>query len=513
MTEKYNPKYKKNQLIYGNGKYVVGVTGWSDRKYISTKLDPTSYAALGQLYSPHNGLSFLVRNLLYNPQIHTVVTLNCTLQDKKSGSLQALKDFFLNGVNLNAIHPTQLWVVDSKIESFIDKEIPYDSLLLLMKRIRFIETNDVLHFSEVLKANEKPRKNYKVGKPLSFPEPVVKSKQLPGYVYGHIVRGETVSEVWVKLLAKIRKYGIKRPTGYDGELQEVINLMGIISHEPFTFSVPNYLPVTPKGVEEYLPQILDDMPYKEGVKYTYSQRLRSWFGKDQIEQVIYKLKKEKDSASAVMSLWDAGSGTHKYKYGPLDKFVNSIRRFGRDWSDSDHDHGGSPCLNHIWTKITNDSLSMTCLFRSHDMFSAYCSNMFGLRALQKHIYDVLRETYSDLKIGNLISISESAHIYDHSWGYADEVIKEQLKKINTISYDDPCGNFLIEFSSSTSRIVVKQLDRTTGQIVREYSNKNPLLLIRIIGQENPDIDPIHMGYLGMEIYKCKIQGEHYEQDK
>jgi len=31
------------------------------------------------------------------------------------------------------------------------------------------------------------------------------------------------------------------------------------------------------------------LPIGEGVKYTYGQRLRSWFKHDQIEQVIQKL--------------------------------------------------------------------------------------------------------------------------------------------------------------------------------------------------------------------------------
>jgi len=65
------------------------------------------------------------------------------------------------------------------------------------------------------------------------------------------------------------------------------DLMAIVTEEPdgFYFPEPNYLPCD-RAFIKYISQILDDAPYREGVKYTYGQRLRSWFKHDQIEQVI-----------------------------------------------------------------------------------------------------------------------------------------------------------------------------------------------------------------------------------
>jgi thymidylate synthase len=70
--------------------------------------------------------------------------------------------------------------------------------------------------------------------------------------------------------------------------------------------------------------------------------MRSWFGRDQIEQVITKLIKEIDAASAVINLWDSGG--------------NIIARPG---GSSDHEHSGSPCLNHIWVRVVDGELSLT----------------------------------------------------------------------------------------------------------------------------------------------------------
>ncbi|MFM6439142.1 MAG: thymidylate synthase, partial [Microcystis panniformis] len=149
--------------------------------------------------------------------------------------------------------------------------------------------------------------------------------------------------------------GTIRPTGYDGKWQELIDLMAVVTDEPpdFYFPEPNYLPIDRPFLTEYIGQILDDSPIHQGVKYTYGQRLRSWFGRDQIAQVINKLISEIDAASAVMSLWDV----------------------------KDHEKGGSPCLNHIWVRVVENELSLTAIFRSNDMFAAWPANAMGLRAL------------------------------------------------------------------------------------------------------------------------------------
>lgn len=168
----------------------------------------------------------------------------------------------------------------------------------------------------------------------------------------------------------------------------MIDLVAIVTDEPedLYFPEPNYLPCDRAFIKEYTSQFLDDAPNREGVKYTYGQRLRSWFGRDQIEQVIQKLIADIDSARAVMSLWDV----------------------------QDHEANNSPpCLNHIWVRVVDKELSITATFRSNDMFSAWPANAFALSALQRHIRDAIAlSSKHDLKMGPLITISQSAHIYD-----------------------------------------------------------------------------------------------------
>jgi thymidylate synthase len=266
--------------------------------------------------------------------------------------------------------------------------------------------------------------------------------------------------------------------------------MAVVTDEPegFYFPEPNYLPCDRAFIEEYISQILDDAPYREGLKYTYGQRLRSWFGRDQIEQVIQKLIEEIDAASAVMSLWDV----------------------------QDHDKGGSPCLNHIWVRVIDNELSLTATLRSNDMFAAWPANAMGLRALQQHIRDAITERSGyDLRMGSLITISQSAHIYDDTWQNADQLIANQYAAIcNQRNYYDPSGNFLIEVDEK--EIVVTQTTPGSGEIVRDYRGKEPLRLLREICASSPAIQPEHSAYLGLELQKafdCIKNGRVYFQDR
>jgi thymidylate synthase len=313
---------------------------------------------------------------------------------------------------------------------------------------------------------------------------------LPGPRYGHRIEGRTIAETWVKIIHRIKTTGTIRPTGYDGQWQELIDLMAVVTDEPegFYFPEPNYLPCDRAFIEEYISQILDDAPYREGLKYTYGQRLRSWFGRDQIEQVIQKLIEEIDAASAVMSLWDV----------------------------QDHDKGGSPCLNHIWVRVIDNELSLTATLRSNDMFAAWPANAMGLRALQQHIRDAITERSGyDLRMGSLITISQSAHIYDDTWQNADQLIANQYAAIcNQRNYYDPSGNFLIEVDEK--EIVVTQTTPGSGEIVRDYRGKEPLRLLREICASSPAIQPEHSAYLGLELQKafdCIKNGRVYFQDR
>ncbi|MBD2294049.1 thymidylate synthase [Anabaena sphaerica FACHB-251] len=487
---RYAAQHKPNQLIYGNGQTAV-ITGWTVKQAIAKHLQPSEYAVIGQLYSPTRGINLLIRNLLLNPHVRYLLVINATKEDQNAGASQCLLDFFRNGIEENLSDTgRKSWVIRSTIPGYIDIDIDINALEKLRHAVEVEEAKSISEAVEKIKSYAQKPAIAPWGIPLEFPMSTVEPTVLPGTRYGHRIEGKTIAETWVKIIHRIKTTGTIRPTGYDGKWQELIDLMAVVTDEPadFYFPEPNYLPIDKSFLEEYISQILDDSPHREGVKYTYGQRLRSWFGRDQIEQVIQKLIGEIDAASAVMTLWDV----------------------------KDHEKGGSPCLNHIWLRVVDNELSLTATLRSNDMFAAWPANAMGLRALQKHIRDeIAQRSEYDLKMGPLITLSQSAHIYDDTWSNAEQLIQEQYAAIcSKLDYADPAGNFLIEIAEG--QIVVTHTTPGSGEIVGCYSGKNALKLIREICAASPAIRPDHAAYLGMELQKaanCIKIDKPYVQDQ
>ncbi|MCE2904388.1 MAG: thymidylate synthase [Anabaena sp. CoA2_C59] len=488
----YTAEHKPNQLIYGSGQTAV-ITGWTVKETLRKHLKDNEYAVIGQLYSPTRGINLLIRNLLLNPHVRYLVILNATKEDKNAGACQCLGDFFRYGVEAS-ISDTgrKSWVIRSLIPGYIDIDIDINALEKLRRSVEIQEAISISDAVEKIKFYGNKEIVTPWGIPLKFPMNIVESNVFPGTRYGHRIEGKTIAETWVKIIHRIKTTGTIRPTGYDGKWQELIDLMAVVTEEPddFYFPEPNYLPIDRSFLEEYISQILDDAINQEGVKYTYGQRLRSWFGRDQIDQVIEKLAHDINSARAVMSLWDAS----------------------QDHNDN------PPCLNHIWVRIVDNELSLTATFRSNDMFSAWPANAMGLRALQKYIYDALiNKTDHILKIGALITISQSAHIYDDCFENVANVISSQYSKIaQRKDYFDPAGSFIITIQDGS--IIVEHTTPGSGEVVNCYCGKSAHKLSQQIFTDCPGLQVSHAMYLGVELQKAEMallmkEQLIYEQDK
>lgn len=491
----YKALHKPNQLIYGLGQTAV-ITGWTVKQAIAKHLHKDEYAVIGQLYSPTRGINILLRNLLANPHVRYLVVLNATKEDKNAGASACLLDFFKNGFSQGVCDTGRIcWKINSEIPGYIDIEVEESALEKLRQSVKCDEADCIANAVNFVKYYTQKEFLEPWGLPYKdFEMPTALPNILPGERYGHRIQGKTIAETWVKIIHRIKTTGTIRPTAYDGQWQELIDVMAIVTDEPsdFYFPEPNYLPVDASFLQQYISQIsgLDQNSNQEGVKYTYAQRLRSHFQHDQIKQVIDKLTADIDSARAVMSLWD------------VDKDA----------------HDSPPCLNHIWVRIVDNELSLTATFRSNDMFSAWPANAMGLLALQRHICDAItQQSEHKLKLGPLITISQSAHIYDDCWENADNVIKSQYAKICSIrDYADPAGSFVITVQDRC--ILVEHMTPGSGEVVNCYSGKSADSISRQIAADCPGMLVGHAMYLGTELQKAETaffnkQDFVYEQDK
>ncbi len=483
-----------SSLIVGDPEGSVGIiTLWSKAKEIAKKLDTSKYCVIGQLFSAERGLDILIRNLLANPQITNLVITGVDFS--KSGVV--LTDFFEKGFTLGKAETTEkpCWRVNSSYEGYISLDMPEQSLQKLRETISIVRVPDIsiLDFS-TLKKPEKTRPKE------IFMKQEESVKQYVGEYTGHIVRGKTIAEVWLKILDEIMKFGKVSGTHYDDQQKEIVDLLSIISDEdPYNLYIPEFLPQDEKHMREYIPRITKDMPggiHKN--EYTYGSRMRSWFGDDQVKNAIAKLVREPNSRAVVISLWDP---------------------------NKDLVIGGSPCLNHIWLRVNEkeSKLYMTCIFRSHDMFEGYPENAFGLRSLQEEIRKELVEKLKaankplDLKLGDLIILSQSAHIYDDCWETVNTILKKHLtsKYTSHLADLDPRGNFVISVDFGSSEIVIEHTSPTNLKI-GEFRAKSSEELRNILTKEKVISLIPHALDLGLELMKAEIAlklGLHYNQDK
>jgi len=478
---RYNALYNEEQLILGEGRVVV-VTGWTPKEKVAGKLDNTSYAAVGNLYSATRGISFLIRNLLANPWIGYLCLLKATHHDAVAGSVECLHDFFKYGVRSG----DGKWIINSEIEGFIDGCIPLADLQALRLNLpvrMFKSVADLKNANVTVNCGHGSLRKV-------YPDAEVKTDVYPGQLYGNRITASSIAETWVKILHLIRRTGVVGVSSRGGKWQELIDIVSVIDGEDCEkFPIDDYLHVTPEFIENYIPQICSDNSKSDDhSNHTYGQRLRSWFGRDQIEDVVNNLVYDPLTNRAVMVLWDV---------------------------TNDSANPSPPCLNHIWCRIIDNSLTMTAIFRSNDMFSAWVANAMGLRALQAHILEeITKRSFLQLEMGALVIISESAHIYEECWDDADAVVRNHYSGIirrEYASYDDPVGNFIISRDKSSHLLLVSQTTPGSGEVVHSYSGLNPLVIIRNIHRDNPGINPVHLGYIGIELHSA-LSDLNYVQD-
>lgn len=243
-----------------------------------------------------------------------------------------------------------------------------------------------------------------------------------------VVKAPTVAHVWQAAVLEVWFKGVEVPTEYGEKAKEATLIMIIenplreLSPEDFELFPKEALLIRRKltilrklasgmvhpadalavrGLRDYLNEVLhgdkDALVKTHKLSYTYHERLFS-YGKQQFNQIRYVVEKLK-----------------KIPYTRRAQAITWIP--GKDTSIS-----SPPCLQRLWFKLYSGGsekyLVMQSEWRSRDLFRAANMNMLAMVELQRAVAEEL-----GTKVGWYLDFSNSAHIYESSYGDVERFVK------------------------------------------------------------------------------------------
>jgi thymidylate synthase len=300
-----------------------------------------------------------------------------------------------------------------------------------------------------------------------YPKKQIKPPETyPSEKAGFLVREKFIYEAWIRILNMIMTFGTNKESQYSEMQKELISFTAVVEEEdPEDPKIMHCFDFSKEDLEKYYPQVLS--PQKiEGIEYTYGQRLMDHKGVNQIEKLIERLKKVSHTRRAIAFTWDV---------------------------TTDYDNDKSPCLNMVHALVQDDRLFLTAYFRSNDMYGAWPRNAFALRKLQKKIADEV-----GVKMGPLITISNSAHIYKSSWKKAQAVLEHFSLPPKRIG--DPRGNIIIRTDKDE---IVMVREGPDGKRIAELRAKNTFEAYHKLSAIGAVSEMSHAFYLGTELAKAE----------
>lgn len=468
------PLYFRDNLTLGERDHPAAVCClWLKQTRLAEVLPPASYGILGNLYSK-DGLNYLLRNMLARQTIRAIVL--CGPDLTHSGA--ALVNLASRGVDEH--HRV------AGDDAAIEPEIPREVVDEWRANVRVVDLRGVNDPARVQQALDElgatlPRGPF--AEPRVFPRHSPAADEFPAEETGFVVRGDRIVEVWVHLLAAILAFGRRDLTAYTVQQRELLDVVATIHDEQTAdFELPAWLPLTREQLDAYYPQLLTGAR-PSNIAYTYGERLFDFNGRDQVAAMVDELRETRYSRRAVAALWDPA----------------------RDARSAD-----PPCLNLIQARARDGKLYLTAYFRSHDVFRAWLMNAFALRRLQS---EIAGQVGTNCMLGDLVLISQSAHIYADSWDAARLITTEHAREYlkNPRLVRDPRGSFNIRVEGFQIRVDHYSPE---GNLLATFNGSNARALQRELAFYTSRVD--HAIYLGMELEKAELalkNGWTYTQDQ
>lgn len=475
MFERF-PKYYRNAVNrISEGGFICICTFWTKKEYVADVISEENkkkVLTIGNLYTLE-GMKYVIKNIFLCPNVNYLIftgnDIN-NIKDKiKTANFNCKDDIFWNYFDSHSIFVHNYKEINSTIEK-LEKQKPW--------------IENIIEFEEV---NDNSMKS-----------------KLQSEIQGFVIRDNNLYRMWQRALTKIKLFG----TYKQNKTKEILSLMSVLTDKiTLNENIPHI-----DIIDKYLTQVLSNTP-TDGLTYTYGSRLHD---KNQINEVIASLRKNKDNRNAISVTWKPETDYHKEP----------------------------PCLILIDCKIQENFLYMTAYFRSHDIYKGYCMNIIALQCLQEKIVNSINEDHdyeSDLnnnksnekempdfkivnnkieilprypitkpeseliKRGYLTVISNSAHVYEQDF--------EKLEKVEMLDCSlDERGYFIIDLDREEKKISVTLMDKN-NKVIKHFK-EDDVHKLRDLCQ--PYISLVSHGlYLGSELQRaknCLDSGENYIQD-
>ena len=445
------PKYFRQSVMQvSETGCICVITFWTKKEEIYEMI-PEKYRkyilCIGNLYT-ENGIQYIVKNSLLCPQIRGFMLIGNDKNNVRETFL-SIEYYYNRDENFKRFHdafvgaedfgPNICFLFDYARE-YYDEPITAKNVKRMMK-----EMEQSVEYHKTAES-KKHFNDYWISEPIDcYGEETAQTDTLPSEHQGFMVKDKSLEILWQKALTYIKRFGVERTTSTGKKYREIIGLVSVLEAFNEPVKMPENAPLS-STIEVYSAQIITDSP-QLGIEYTYGQRLHDHC---QIDAIIDKLKADKANRQAIGVTWNLPKDSTSL-YPPCCVVA--------DFKVQPRSLNGT----------TVDALYLTLYFRSHDIYSAYCANIYGFRKLQEMI-----ATFTDCVPGYIMVVSNSAHVYDYD--YPQALIYDELG-----CRMDPRGYFIIETIRDDEAINCWNMVVKRQYDYREFERKYGERARRVIG--------------------------------
>lgn len=485
------PLYFQDKLHLLNPRGTIGLlTLWSKVDYVLERfrqagvdLNPETspLAACGTLYG--NGLRELLRNLLYNPQIRTLVVCG----RNRSQSLEELEAFFKLGLEESpspllafAPGPDGQPVATCRIRGtnrIIDNLVRPELFQTPPRLVKLGEpqAEECLHKIREFFAGLAPVPGDPLPPRLAIPLPQPLISHFPCNPRGQVVVKSRPLAAWQEILYLLTRFGepVRLAKGERLELQNV----KVVVEEP-VFEPEDELRTCHFDPEQLRRYQADFLRGERGPDetYSYGHRLRAYFGQDNLAACCRRLRADPEDRKAYLTLWD-------------NRRDLEVPR-------------GQPCFVSLFCRRAGGRLTLTATFRTHNALDAWLPNFYGLMAIRDYI---CREVGQEP--GAITVISHSLTLDRRELDRALALVARR-----TLAYaEDPCGYFRISLDGPEILVEHRYGDVT----LKDYRGRKAVQLQQQLIKDLALSDLNHAMYLGRQLARaeeCLRSGRPFTQE-